>query len=257
MPRGPLVACATMQLPANPAQFFRDRFGLSDAAVERVLGGAVGQRADWADAFFEYRVAQTASLEDGVVKKATRNVRQGVGVRVLAGPRTGFAYSDEVTLERLEVAARTAQYIADRQATAGAAVPVPARAPLDLYAVDPAPVSTPLADQIGLLERLDAAARAVDPAITSVIAGIGLEHRVVLVATASGLVVGDVRPLVHLSITCIAEDGGGRQQGTYGGGGRQPFAFLTRRRPPTCASPARRPARPAQPRRRRRPSRRR
>ncbi len=187
MPVGPLVACATMQLPANPAQFFLERFGLSDAAVERVLGGAVGQRADWADAFFEYRVTQTASLEDGVVKKATRNVRQGVGVRVLAGARTGYAYSDEVTLERLEIAARTAQYIADRQATAGAAVPVPARAPLDLYAVDPAPVEHAPG-------RPDRAARAPRRGRPRRRPGDHQRHRrhrvrarVVLVATASGL----------------------------------------------------------------------
>jgi len=95
----------------------------------------------------------------------------------------------------------------------------------DLYALARPPVDTPLAEQTALLVRLDAVARAVDPCITNVLAGIGIEHRVVLIMTSAGAVVGDVRPLVRLTVTCVAERGGARQQGTYGGGGR--FAFGT------------------------------
>src|SRR5579884_2125712 len=203
-----------MAVPLDARRFFTERYGLSEAALERILGTAVGRRADYADCYFEFRVTQTASLEDGVVKKATRSIQQGVGVRVLAGPRTGYAYSDEVTLERLELAARTAQHIADRSAAPAVA------------ALVPPPIETPLADAVALLARIDAAARAVSPAVTNVIAGIGIEHRVVLIATSAGCVVGDVRPLVHLGITCIAERGGVRQQGTYGGGGRLTFTAL-------------------------------
>ncbi len=215
-----------MAVPLDARRFFTERYGLSEAALERILGTAVGRRADYADCYFEFRVTQTASLEDGVVKKATRSIQQGVGVRVLAGPRTGYAYSDEVTLERLELAARTAQHIADRSAAPAVAALAPARVPHDLYPVVPPPIETPLADAVALLARIDAAARAVSPAVTNVIAGIGIEHRVVLIATSAGCVVGDVRPLVHLGITCIAERGGVRQQGTYGGGGRLTFTAL-------------------------------
>ena len=114
--------------PAPPEQVVLDRFGLTGNALESVLGTALERRADWADCYFEIASVQTASLEEGVVKKTTRNVRQGVGVRVLAGARSGYAYSDEVTLERLEVAAPT------RRATEGARVPaapaaIPARRP--------------------------------------------------------------------------------------------------------------------------------
>jgi len=211
---------------ANPAQFFRERFQLSDGLLERVLGTAVGRRADYADLYFEYRVGQTASLEESVVKKATRNVSQGVGVRVLAGARSGYAYSDEVSLDRLEVAARTAERIAD-QRTGRAALPAVAAAPAhDLYPVSPPPIDAPVGDHVALLERIDRAARAFDPRIRNVMAGIGIEHRIVLVVGSDGRMVGDVRPLVHLSVTCIAEDGGVRQQGTYGGGGRFAFAEL-------------------------------
>jgi TldD protein len=213
-----------MQVVA-PERFFHERFGLSDGVLERVLGTALARRADHADLYFEFRVGQTASLEEGVVKKATRNVSQGVGVRVVSGARAGYAHSDEVSLDRLEIAARTARAIADERTDS---VAVPARrsgTAHDLYPLARAPIDTPLPDEIALLAQIDAAARAVDPAITNVLASIGVEHKVVLIANSAGTVVGDVRPLVHLGITCIAERGGDRQQGYYGGGGR--FAFET------------------------------
>src|SRR5947207_12027744 len=125
----------------KPERFFHERFGLSDRALERVLGTALERRADWADLYFEFRVNQTASLEEGVVRKATRNVSQGVGVRVVAGARSGYAHSDEVSLERLELAARAAATIAEQRSGAVAvATTVPAPAGHDLYPVDPPPI---------------------------------------------------------------------------------------------------------------------
>jgi TldD protein len=218
-----------MAAAVSPERFFLERFDLGASALDRVLGTAVATRADHADLFFEYRVAQTASLEDGVVKKATRNVRQGVGVRVLAGARQGYAYTDEISLDRLEVAARTARYIAEHRADATVPVRVAGGAPHDLYAVAPPPVETPIGDLAALLARLDSVARAYDPAVTQVLASIGIEHRVVLVATPDGRMIGDVRPLVHLSVSCIAERGGVRQQGSHGGGGRFAFSELVAR----------------------------
>ena len=213
--------------PERPDRFLLERFGLSGGALEGVLGTALERRADWADCYFELASAQTASLEDGVVKKATRNLRQGVGVRVLAGARSGYAYSDEVSLERLELAACTARKIADHGSEGAAVAPVtPALHGRDLYPLAGSLLDTPLADQIALLTRLDTIARAHDPAITNVFAGLGLEHRVVLVAGPEGLLVGDVRPLLRVSVMCIAERGGRRTQGTAGGGGRYAFSML-------------------------------
>jgi len=103
------------------------------------------------------------------------------------------------------------------------------RGPHDLYPVDPPPTDVPLDEQVALLERIDRIARATDPAITRVQAGLGVEQRVVLVATPDGRMIGDVRPLIHLGVTCIAERGGVRQQGTSGGGGRSTFAELVAR----------------------------
>src|SRR5262245_25041911 len=162
--RTPLVSSRHM-LPATPERMVLERFGLTSTALDRVLGTALERGAEWADCYFEVAAGQTASLEDGLVKKATRNVRQGVGVRVLAGARSGYAYSDEVSLERLELAARTARMIADHGSEGTAVAPVaPALRDRDLYPLAGSLLDTPLADQIALLTRLDTIARAHDPA---------------------------------------------------------------------------------------------
>ncbi len=213
--------------PSHPERLVLERFGLTGSALERVLGTALERRADWADCYFELAAGQTASLEDGIVKKATRNVRQGVGVRVLAGARSGYAYSDEVTLERLELAARTARCIADHGTDETALAPqLPPPLGHDLYPLAAPLLDTPLDRQVALLARLDAVARAADPAITQVMAGLALEHRVVLVAGPDGVLAGDVRPLLRVSVACIAERGGVRTQGSAGGGGRYAFDEL-------------------------------
>jgi TldD protein len=214
------------QEPAGPQGFFLDRFGLTENALDRVLGTATAKRADDADLYFEFRTADGVSLEEGLVKRAAKSVSQGVGVRVIAGEKTGYAHTDEISLERLELAAETARHIAD-QGGSSTSVPVAgATVSRDLYPVAEPPVNTPLGSKVDLLSRIDVAARAYDSRIKNVLASIGCEERLVLITRADGRVVGDVRPLLHASITCIAEDGGVRQSGTYGGGGRLPFSWL-------------------------------
>jgi len=210
----------------RPRRFFLERFGLTEAALENVLGGVAARRADDADLFFEFQEVDSVSLEEGLVKRAVKSVRQGVGVRVLAGDRTGYAHTDEISLERLEVSARAAGYIADRgSSTTPVRVPSSGRNH-DLYPLPTPPTETALTEKVALLSRIDIEGRRYDPRITNVLASITCEERLVLVMRADGRIAGDVRPLLHAGVTCIAESGGVRQQGYYGGGGRVPFAFL-------------------------------
>jgi len=210
----------------RPERFFRERYGVSEGTLERVLGSALARHADYGDLYFEFRTSETLALEDGLVKRASKDVSQGAGVRVVAGDKTGYAYSDDVTVSTLEHAAKTAGHIAATASDARAVAIRPATAPHDLYALPSPPLDTPLADKIALLEAVDREARRHDPRITNVLASLAIEHKLVMIATSAGTVVSDVQPLARLHIACIAQDGGQRQQGTYGGGGRQAFAFL-------------------------------
>jgi len=210
----------------EPVRFFLERFGLTDRTLEQIVGGAIARRADYADLYFEFRTVEALGLEDGIVKTASQHVSQGVGVRVVAGDKTGYAYSDDVTVDSLRVASRTAQAIAHEAGETRSVAVRPQRPAHDLYTLPHSPLDTPIADKVELLSRIDVAARRVDPRIKNVLASVAAEQKLVLIVGASGFVVGDVQPLVRLSVTCIAEEGGARQQGSYGGGGRTAFAFL-------------------------------
>ena len=103
--------------------------------MERLLGGSLARRVDDADIYLEYRVNEELVLEENVVKKASRHVSQGAGVRAQAETRTGYAHTDEISLANLEEAARQARAIADRAGASGVvAVPGRGRAARSLHA---------------------------------------------------------------------------------------------------------------------------
>jgi TldD protein len=210
----------------SPEHFFSDRFNVTPALMERLLGGELARRVDDADIYLEYRVNEELVLEENVVKKASRHVSQGAGVRAQAETRTGYAHTDEISLSNLEEAARQARAIADRAGAPGVlAVPGHGRAH-DLYTLTEPPIVTALTRKLELLRKVDAAARAADPRIGQVIVSLASEEIVMLIATASGWTIGDVRPLTRLNVTVIAEENGKREIGSWGGGGRVPFDYF-------------------------------
>ena len=216
-----------MPIALEPRRFFLDRFALDERALEDTIGTAIARQADFADLYFEFRTSEAFVLEEGIVKKAAKNVSQGAGVRVVAGDKTGCAHTDDVSVDTLRLASQTAQTIADGSGRQAPVAVSAARPTHDLYTLAQAPLEVGLADKIALLNEIDVAARRHDPRITNVMASIGVEQKIVLIVTSSGVVVGDVQPLVRLSVTCIAEGDGRREHGTAGGGGRVEFAFLT------------------------------
>ena len=210
---------------AQPERFFADRFDLTPNLIERLIGSALAGRVDDADIYLEYRVNEELVLEENVVKKASRHVSQGAGVRAQAGTRTGYAHTDEISLGNLEEAARQARAIAAGSGSTGV-VALGGGAPHDLYGLTEPPVATDLTRKLDLLRRVDEAARAFDARVRQVIVTLASEDIVLLVATAGGWSVGDHRPMTRLNLTVIAEAGGKRESGSYGGGGRVGFDFF-------------------------------
>src|SRR5436190_23746541 len=117
-PRSHKGAIMTQAL-ARPAQFFDDKYGMDTTSLQRILGKTLGKQIDYADLYFQYEVSDAVSLEEGLVKQASKHVNQGVGVRAVAGEKTGYAFSDEITVSTLEIAAHTARQIASTGAEAG------------------------------------------------------------------------------------------------------------------------------------------
>jgi TldD protein len=201
-------------------------FGITEPEVRKALGTAKVRDVDYADLYFESRVSESVSMEEGLVKRAVKSVSRGVGVRATAAEKTGFAYSDELTERDLEIAASTARYIATSPGGQDV-IPVTHRRPPrhDLYPIEAAAIEVATKERVDLLNGIDAEARRYDSRITNVMASINQEYKQVLVVTTDGTMVGDVQPLIRLQISCIAEENGNRQIGTFGGGGRVGFAF--------------------------------
>jgi len=216
---------AKNNLPA--VSFLNRNFGIQERDLEKVLTTALGRKADYADLYFEYRRNEGVSLEEGLVKNCSQSTANGVGVRVLADAKTGYAYTDDITVENLELAARTAQYIAqNRPSQVPAAVGQLRGEAHDLY-----PIKTPVNDvalekKVALLYEIDRFARGLDARVQNVFVSIGGEYKVILVASSQGMVVGDIQPLTRLNVTCIVEENGNRQVGSFGGGGRVEFGFF-------------------------------
>jgi TldD protein len=215
----------TTPLPARPEAFFADRFGLTQPRLEALVGSAAS-RVDYADVFIEYQVAEELALEDGVVKRASRTITQGGGVRAQAGVRTGYAYTDDLDIRHLEVAARQARAIAEHTAESGPVAVHGNPAPHDLYRLALAPVEADLTAKVDLLTQVDRLARAQDPRVRQVIATLVSLEQTVLIATSANWQLADVRPLTRLNVTVVVEDGGRREVGSFGGGGRVAFDYF-------------------------------
>ncbi len=211
----------------QPDKFFLNRFGLSERAFEKVLDTALERRADYADIYFEWRSNESINLEDSMVNRTAKSVNQGCGVRVCAQERTGYAYSDEITVDRMRLAAQTARMIAEQ--SAGGRQPVTVGQPVDrhdLYALSTLPLEVEASKKVALLEEIDRAARAYDPRIKNVMASVATETKIVLMATSEGKLAADVQPLCRLNVTVIAEGNGTRQMGFFGGGGRLEYDYF-------------------------------
>jgi len=206
-------------------RYFFETLGLTERLLERCLGEALSAGGDFADLYFEAVTSTSLAMDEGIVKTAAQGVSVGCGVRVLSGERTGFAYTDDLSAERLLKAARTAALIASGPQTTRVAGFNETRAP-QLY-----PIAGSSDAEIGakleLIARADRAARAFDPRIVQVRAGLNDELRRILVAASDGTFASDTQPLARLNVAVIAKDGEERTRGSSGGGGRVMLDFFT------------------------------
>ncbi len=202
-------------------------FGLTQSHLSHALSEITAHRVDEADLYFQYTRSEGWSLEEGIVKTGSFSIDQGVGVRAVSGEKTAFAYSDDISEASLLDAARTVRSISSATQTRRIKVPSRKLAPSrSLYhGLDPI-ASLDSAAKIKLLGEVEKRARAKDPRVAQVMAGLASEYDVVLVARADGTLAADVRPLVRLSVTVIAEQNGRREMGSGGGGGRLGLAYF-------------------------------
>jgi TldD protein len=199
--------------------------GLAESDLDRLLGALAGTGLDAADIYFQSSRLESWVLEDGIIKDGSFSIEQGAGLRAVAGEKTGFAYSDELQFPALAEAAQAARAIArggsDGQVRIGN-LPSVHR----LYEpIDPLE-SLPAESKVELLRRVDLEARRQDPRVKEVTASVVAVQDTVLVLSEDGSLAADVRPLVRLNVSVIAEDGGRREQGSSGGGARTDLSWF-------------------------------
>jgi len=205
-------------------------YGLDEAILTRVLGDIFTHRVDYADLYFQTTRSEAWSLEEGIVKSGSFSIDQGVGVRAVAGDRTAFAYSDDLSAEAITQAAAATRAIAK---AGGGRQRIKVASSLkgsfgrNLYLPSDPLQSLDATAKVQLLERIEKMARSRDPRITQVMAGLAGEYDVVLVARSDGVLAADIRPLVRVSVTVIAEQNGRREIGSAGGGGRYDYHYFT------------------------------
>ncbi len=218
----------TIERLAVARQLLLEPFGLDESHLSRALAEIRANQVDDADLYFQYTRAEGWSLEEGIVKTGSFSIDQGVGVRAVSGEKTAFAYSDDISEASLLDAARTVRAISGAQQQRKVRIPKTTIAPSrTLYpGIDPI-ASMNSTEKVELLGKVETLARAKDPRVVQVMAGLASEYDVVMVARADGTLAADVRPLVRLSVTVIAEQGDRREVGSSGGGGRFGLAYFS------------------------------
>ncbi|MDA8362192.1 MAG: metalloprotease TldD [Gammaproteobacteria bacterium] len=201
--------------------------GLSSGDLEVVMNRVLGHNIDYADLYFQYGRQESWSLEEGQVKSGNRHTEQGVGIRAVAGEKTGFAYSDEIMMPALLDAATAARAIA-RSGNPGsqALTSRTGGGMLHLYEPDDPLASLPDEDKVALLLKVEQEARRMDPRVRQVMASLGGSHETILVMRHDGVLAADIRPLVRLNVSVIVEQDGRREHGSAGGGGRTDYHYF-------------------------------
>ena len=203
---------------------------LEENDLDQLVGQLSGQKIDHADIYFQYSRHESWLLEEGIVKSGSYGIDKGVGLRAVSGERTGFAACSDLSLPALKDAANSVRAIAERSAKDGslsikrhtAEVPT-------LYQPDNPLSSLTDDEKVRLLEKVEQEARRLDPRVKEVNVTLAGVHDVVMVMRSDGITRADVRPLVRLNVTVVAEHNGRRETATSGGGSRDTYGFLTRR----------------------------
>ncbi len=214
--------------PSQAAQeIFEKQMNVDKATIGKILETAMSQGGDFADLFFEYTIQNSIILEESIIKNSSKAVIMGVGIRVLKGDQTGYAYSEDLDIKPMLHAARTAAGIAR-----GGNVKIYEAerfneiVPPNYYKVLHSITDLAILEKIQLLQEIESAAHSYDDRITKVVATLADSIKFIQIATSDGRIVRDTRPMFRMSVQCLAQVGENTQTGFSGAGGRVGTSFL-------------------------------
>ena len=218
-------AIVTGETPENP---FQRWFGIDEGTVRRVMSELTARGADQADLYFQHKRSNSVKMEDGLISEASASIDQGVGLRVVVGDQVGYAFTEDLTLDAMLGAARTAAAIAQ-----GAAV-----APTETFHYVGSQgagfyqIAVPWADvginqKLPIIEKAAGLAKAGDPAIDKVRVSWNDVDERVLIADLHGNVYTDSRPMTRLWVSVTATKDGETQSNSANVAGRHSIDWYT------------------------------
>ena len=218
------VQNATAISQATPENPFMTWFGVDQATAARVMSELTASGADAADLYFQHTRSNSLTLEDGIVSKANSGIQQGVGLRVVIGEQTGYAFTEDLTLPSMLAAARTASAIAS-----GSRVAAPQSfnplATGNLYTTSVPWSDVGIDQKLPILKFVEAQAKSMDPAIEKVAVYWADSDERVMIATLGGKLVTDHRPMTRVTVVVTAKKDGESQTGYANIAARQEFAW--------------------------------
>lgn len=220
-----LKSCSGVTL-TDGAQGYLNHFEVTPAQLQNLIKTAMSKGADYADLYFEHTMNNYSTLEDGKVNQAYSNVGFGVGIRVLKGDQTGFAFAESVDPETMLKAARTAASIADSPGKTVTADITEYLSP-NLYPVTNSWEKTSISEKIPFLQKINDKIFAGDSKVTKVNATIGDTSSYIMFYNSEGLLAYDYRPLAMLYTTCVMEKEGKIENFMVSRSSREGSEFLT------------------------------
>ena len=213
-------------IPYTVAQNLLHANQLSAENLAQSLALIGAHHVDYADIYCQRTAFESWHLDEGIVKSGSYQINQGVGVRAVSGEKTAFAYADSLSADAIRRAAQAVRVIGEAGNQTPVRVPAQVSGCPNAYgALNPiATLDSP--QKVALLQKVETLARAADPRIVQVMAGLTCEHDMIYIARLDGKHAADIRPLVRLSLTVIAKQGERREQGSAGGGGRFDLAYF-------------------------------
>ncbi|MFN3469889.1 MAG: metalloprotease TldD [Novosphingobium sp.] len=195
---------------------------LSPEEAQRLTAHAL-KACDDGELYLQFIASESFGFDDGRLKTADYSRDAGFGLRGVSGEMTGFAHANEISAAAIARAGETLKLLDPAR---GQPAPPPRRNNRHLY-TDASPLdAVPFEAKVRLLETIDAAARARDPRVAQVSASLSGSWSVVEIVRADGFVAHDVRPLVRLNVSIVAEQNGRRETGSFGIGGRRLYDDL-------------------------------
>ncbi len=201
-----LQSCHNEQISANVKSYL-DHFEVSAEMLQKVIAAAMSKGGNYADLYFEHKITNSISLEDGKVNRAYSNVDFGVGIRVLKGDQTGFAYSENISLDDMLNAAKLAANIAD-QPKEFAPIGVNEKAPANFYPIQQKWTDVTIGDKVPFVQKINDKVFSLDEKVSKVNAFLGDETSYVLFYNSEGRLTYDYRPMMRLGAVCVMEKDG-------------------------------------------------